>query len=453
MGLDASRDLQTLTNLQASLRGYKRQSKSAYALRLHFSKLERIYQSGSYKRASAASLQPLIRSYQAETFLLSSGDMILLVGSITPDVIEKALVQVRADLSGSEVIGGLSGEAGVSDAFTSWYALETDLSRFEGLVFELKQAAAPNPETAADQPGRLPDPRGQEAAQPSIKAAEGPAPVRGGAPEGRVIKRVEFPSMEADQVHKGPSRLMDFEMFNAVVMNLLSMNLSDLMQRENVVALVPGVPAAAVMTHRFVSFERVMERSFGDQTIEVDPWFRGYIQDLIADRFIASLDGLPTEQSIASSLRVTTRVVLSPTFERFNRALGDVPRKRIILEFSIVDAVANTDAFIQATDRVRAEGFRVQISDMNTRAFMWLQAKSMEVSFVKLSASQAAYEDWLSPTRPPATDLRKAIQAFGAERVIIGNCTRLAYAEAAQKLGVFLFAGPAIDETMVKDSA
>lgn len=439
-----TKDQQNIQNCLAAINEARTRSANRFGLHLRISGLERMFRDSGFRRLVGQALQPLVKAHGSKMFPLTNADMLIVTGTPPLDVIDKCLREVRTCYKGSKVVDAIDAKPGVSDALVTWYPLDSKLDEFEKLVKTLESLLC-----VADEP-----PAPQSADIPFAKVPEGvvpQAPPAGAAPKGpskpAPAKKVRLPGDEEEAELTGradPSAHMDMDRFASVGRQLAGADLSGLMERTDVMALTPQAPPVPVMVHREVPFEKVTETFLGRRDMVVDPWLRGYVEDLVSDRLLSSHPDVGDESSIASSLRATISTILSPTFEQFDRSLGERPRKRVILEMSVFDAFVDPGRFVAALERVKERGFRTQIAGLDARAFLWVTTSAFDVNFIKLKASQVAYEHWLKPTEGEAVAFRQAVKAFGPQRVILDGCSKPGYVTAAQKLGLYLFSGSAV---------
>jgi len=198
--------------------------------------------------------------------------------------------------------------------------------------------------------------------------------------------------------------------------------LSDLMQRQTAVQLIPGGQSRLQPLYREITFSvAVLEaRLAATGQANADPFLFRYLASRLDERMLDVLrldlqaDGPMTggarDPGPRLHLNLTLAGVLSDRFAQFATACRAVGA-RVGIEISLVEACADAEAFMTARTRLRLAGLALILDGVSHHALMLTTPMALEPDLVKL--------DW-SPHLPeagPAID--KAVMALGRDRVVL----------------------------------
>ncbi|WCL54264.1 EAL domain-containing protein [Gimibacter soli] len=379
------------------------------AVHVRLSGLERHFRDSYFRRALAATLKPLLsRPGVLHQTMAGLGDIVFTVRGIDDVEIEAYLVKARKDLKDSDVIQGLNPAPGKSDMFVGWYNLDTDGATFKAQMDELvrEELAIANPKPTGIAPKKI-----------SL------------VPVDRPDKQTVVKSL-------------DPELFLALTKALHGADVSGLVRKQGIVAVMPGAPQTPVMVHRSIPFSVITETLLAGVKLQSDRWLAGYIEDFVTERLLASGPNMANEHSLASMVRVTSHAVNSKGFEMFERSLGGLSRAKVVLEFSARDAIERPAEFNKACDFARERGFRLALSDVGAEGLAWFQPGNVPVEFFKVRCPAGDVPGWWE------TPVKKAvaylIDAVGKARVIMDGIDDKGDLEVATKQGVTLFQGKAV---------
>lgn len=211
--------------------------------------------------------------------------------------------------------------------------------------------------------------------------------------------------------------------------------ISDLMQRQTAVLLLPGSEPRLRPLFREITFSvAVLEaRIAASGQANADPFLFGHLASRLDGRMLDVLrqdlqvNGQLTAGARGSGptlhLNLTLAGILSDRFARFAatcRAVG----AQVGVEVSLVEACADPEAFIAARIRLRLAGLALVLDGVSHHALMLTMPMALEPDLVKL--------DW-SPQLPEAgPGVERAVLALGGARVVLHR----AETEAALRWGL-----------------
>jgi hypothetical protein len=407
----------TFDKLKDFLRQLKRHTEGRRALHIKMSRLERHLRDGHFRRASAAALRPLVERHGAVMFPLPNSDIIMVTKSASIQDMGAALTNVYKELKSSAVVSGLSVSPGTSDDFTTWYDLQEDYDALSKDVDALEATGTAVTNTPA-----------QSINEPVSKST---------APKSRVqYVDVKPPSVTA------VSRDLEPEMLLALANALKSADVTSFIKQQSIMAIIEKHGSVPVMLHQYVPNSVVFDHLLTKTKLRANPWFDGYLADLIADRVLSSDINMTNAQSLASSIKVTVNSVMGSAFDGFNKSLGDIARSKVILDFSLNDMFANSVMFLSARDKIKELGFKYAISNMDLVSFGWANKELLAADFVKIRYPNDVSNYWLDSKR--SLVLKTRLKDMGIAKFILEGCDDKQTIERGQSLGFNMFQGSAV---------
>lgn len=429
-----SKDMKSVDEMVDFARQLRLHAEGRLAIHVRVSLLERYFRDEHYRRFIAMTLRPLLTKYDAAMFALPTNDVVLITKDAKIDHIDPLLHHIRRKFRDSALIKSLDPVQGISDAFVEWFDIGEDYQGFRKYIEELADeiavdVAKPAPEQEADPinpwPGKL--------------KAQSPSAIEDKPSTKRKMKMVPIkpPSKEI----RDP-RELDPVLMVALHKALSTADVTNMLRRQRVMAVVGKEPSEAVIEHLFVPVSVVFGKLLMAKVYSHDRWLEGYLAELLARRLLLSLPNMENRESVASSLRISCAAIGDAGFDRFDQSLGGLSRSAIILELSVADVVTNFGDYLYALAKISSMGYRVMIGDIDLRALRWLDYHSFDADFVKLRLPAGETEDWRTPELEAA--LRDQIIRIGIGRVVLEGCDNEEQIEIGQRLGITLFQGEAV---------
>ena len=224
--------------------------------------------------------------------------------------------------------------------------------------------------------------------------------------------------------------------------------ISDLMQRQTAVLLLPGSQPRLRPLFREVSFSvAVLEaRIAAIGQAHADPFLFGHLAGRLDGRMLDVLredllaNGLLTGGARGAGptlhLNLTLAGILSDRFAQFAATCRTVGAQ-VGVEVSLVEACADPEAFITARTRLRMAGLALVLDGVSHHALMLTTPMALEPDLVKL--------DW-SPRLPEAgAAVEQAVLALGSARVVLHRAETEAALSWGLAHGIRRFQGRHVD--------
>jgi hypothetical protein len=237
-----------------------------------------------------------------------------------------------------------------------------------------------------------------------------------------------------------PARLARLEI------SLASMDLSGLIRRQTVCALLPQSGPQALFAEVHVALRELAEALVPGVDLTADPWL---FQRLAVSLDRRLLSCLATQQlgapagAISVNLRLAT--LLSPEFLRFDHDYRRQTSAPVIIELQLIDIFAELGAYLFIREFVRDRGYLMCIDGLHYLHLPLIDRKRLGADLVKMIWS-ADLLDALNEAR--RDELKSAIKRVGVDRVILCRCDSVDAIRWGQSLGVRLFQGHYIDSRL-----
>lgn len=198
----------------------------------------------------------------------------------------------------------------------------------------------------------------------------------------------------------------------------------------------PAAPERA-LTELAVSLEELEARL--EVTLRRNDWLRHEVAAML-DRGVLrhiARDRWRSNRRFSVDLHVPT--VLGDQFADLARAIPAEARRTLTIELASWELGLSAPRFTEAAERLGDFGFAVAVDRVPLEALATLDSGGIDLAYVKAA--------WPRTPSPAAAErLAAAVARFGAERVILWNCTGPAALEAGRTAGITLFQGRAADE-------
>jgi EAL domain-containing protein (putative c-di-GMP-specific phosphodiesterase class I) len=366
------------------------------AVHVHLSKLRPYNRRDQHLRIARNTFENLVRSYEGQIFALANVDIVFICKGATTAALDAAVLKMRYLFSEDPIAQG--DDPATGDKFCTWYDLERDyddlLAAAEKIVAERERRNTE--ETAA--------------------AWRRPAPA--------------LTPLEPDQLGR-------------VVQALARADLSNVIRRQPICAVLAGAPPQPIFTELFVSIAD-LQRVVAPQThLGSNRWLFQYLTETLDKRMLATLPKLDDSSvSARISINLNVATLLSQEFLNFDAALRGNARGTLVIELQAIDVFADLGSFIFTRDFVRERGYRLCLDGLSHLTAPLIDREKLGLDLLKIV--------WSSDMCDPAMDRRLAdikelIGRAGEARVILCRCDNADAISIGQSLGITLFQGRHVD--------
>lgn len=427
-----SKNSKSVTDMLDYVRQLRRHTEGRRAIHVKLSGLEKHFREEHYRRFVASALRPLITKFGATMFALPNTDVVLMVKDASVDTIDPLLNNIRRKYKDSELVASIDAIQGVSDAFVGWFDLEEEYADFLDYVQTLADGLLSETPDAKEEETQAPRKRTPGLLEIKSRPVERLKP----------SKKLKMVAVEPEKAN-ADVRDLDVELLHSVTNALQAADVTNMIRRQQVMAILGSQAAQPVMVHRFIPLDVVFDTLLETKVQALDTGLKGYLESFLSSRLLAMMPNMHNEQSLASSLRISCESVSTGNFDEFDKSLGSLQRSAVVIELSAMDLMANYDLYIAAYEKLDRLGYKISVADLDPRMLLWMDYSDLRADFVKLRRPAGASGLWLANTNEK--QLKERIQKIGFARIILDGCENKSDIEAGQQLGITLFQGEAAD--------
>lgn len=374
---------------------------------LHLSALQPQNRREHHVRIALNAFENMVKGLKGQVFVLSNSDIVFIFKDAALDETESAIIKVKFLFSDDPMLVD-EGE-GDKVAFVDWFDMERDY----GELLALAQRAAHEEDAR----------RTQEFAKGFI-AQQAAKQVSAGQPlTPQMLNRIEEALMRAD--------------------------LSNMMRRQAICAIVGKASPQPIFSELFISIADLRETLLPDVNLASSPWLFQHLTETLDRRVLAMLikhDDRTVAGDVSINLNVQT--LIAPEFLTFDDNLQAGMRGTIVLEVQKVDVFADLGAFLFARDFAHERGYRVCIDGANLESLPFIDRTRLGVDLIKITWNPAMKTGLL----PNGMKIDQYIARCGAGRAILARCDDQEAIDFGRQAGITMFQGRHVEALIANDS-
>ena len=372
-------------------------------MHLHLSRLRPNNRRDHHIRIAAATFEGIVQNYEGQTFILSNSDIFFICKGATLQDIDTAVMKVRFLFSEDPLAQGDEEED--IHKFCTWYNMQ---SQYDDVL---------------------------EVAKKMHRERERQARMNATADPKAGAKRSGRRPIEPEQLGK-------LEQF------LARADMSNLMRRQSICAITPGMPPQPVFQELYISIPDLQNTMLPEYDIGANPWLFQHLTQTLDSRML-SLLMRNDDSSIASSFSINMNVstVLSPQFLNFDSSLKAVARGTVVVEFQKIDIFGDMGAYVFARDFLRERGYRICLDGLNHLTIQFIDRERLGLDLLKVIWTPDMAED-NSGSR--LTELKQHVDRCGRARIILCRCDNDEAVRFGQSLGLTMFQGRHVDKILAE---
>ena len=372
------------------------------ALHVKLSMLRRQNRQAQRLHIAAMALDPLINAKEGTLFRLQNDDFVVLCKDASPQALCEAVREIAALFVGDPAVQDAEKEV---SQFWQSYDLGTAHTAFVSVIRELLEAAIAAAEAGeGDKPNR---------AAPALK------------------------------------RMLDPKTLGSIQSAIARADLSNVIRRQLVCAVLPGQAPKPVFSEVFTSMNALREVLTPDIDIHGNPWlFRDLTSHL--DRRVLSFLGHKDDSTLSKAFSINMNVasLYAQEFLSFDRRLSDEARETVVIELQLVDIMSDLDSFFFSRNFLRARKYRFCLDGLTYQTLPVINTERLDFDLIKIIWSPELHE----AAAAKDDGLMAAVKAIGAKRIVLIRCDDEVAFETGKMLGSSLYQGFLIDR-LVKGTA
>ncbi|MBI1275046.1 EAL domain-containing protein [bacterium] len=242
-----------------------------------------------------------------------------------------------------------------------------------------------------------------------------------------------------------PSRLSSIES------DILAADLSRVMRRQPICALVPGKPVRRVFDEFYINIPHLRKLIMSNVDLTANRNLFAYLTQILDGKMLDMLRKQPAAYfDTPLSLNLNVSSLLSDKFSAFDAAMKPQLRVSVVIEIQVSDVFADMQGFIFAKEMVQKKGYRVCLDGLTDLSFTQLDRAALGFDLAKLQWNSAIKTGM--PKEERERILRTAVERCGPTRLILCRCDTREAVEHGQSMGISLFQGRYLDTLINPDS-
>lgn len=373
------------------------------AVHLHLSRLSAANRREHHLRIAVSAWEGLIKKFDGQLFQLGNNDIVVVTKGAAVAEIDNVVLKLRF-LFSEDPLADSSGESG-NQTFCTWYELARDYPRFMAMAQDM---------LARKKAGYAQD-----------------------------IARSAAAHLEKDlPVYEPPKQPLDAARLARLEQGLGSMDLSTMVRRQPVCAVLPNVPPTPLFQEIFVAIAELTKRLMPDVDLASDRWLFHRLTQTLDYRVLTILPDLEGKERLSSSINLNVATTLSPQFQAFEKKLRAATQKTMVAELQVVDVFGDVGTYIFARDFLRDRGWRICLDGLNYLTFPLLAKCDLGFDLYKVIWSPELDGQVQEQRR---RKFQQAVESVGADKVVLCRCDTQRAIEFGQSMGIRLFQGRLLD--------
>ncbi|MBI4185133.1 MAG: hypothetical protein HY521_14175 [Proteobacteria bacterium] len=243
---------------------------------------------------------------------------------------------------------------------------------------------------------------------------------------------------------------MTSDLLGRVVEALARADLSNLMRRQSVAAIIGNAPPQAVFAELYVSIKDLRDTLLPDVDLTGNRWLFQHLTETLDRRMLSLLtknDDASVFGDISINLNVST--LLSTDFLRFDDNVKAGMRGTIVVELQAIDIFSDLGAFGFARDFAHERGYRICVDGLTHLTIPFVSRERLGVDLLKINWHPSMP---LFVRGPEGEEFRKLIKQIGETRIILCWCGDAGAIEFGQSLGITLYQGRQIEQMLNEET-
>jgi hypothetical protein len=368
------------------------------ALHLHLSELKSHNRREHHLRIAIATFEDHVKAFEGQIFKLSNQDLFFLYKNVDPRAVDEAVMRVKYLFTDDPLTRDV--DDGGPNRFVTWYDVDRDFQALFAKVRAIYDEVQKRAKRLAAMGGDLP----------------------GGKPP------------------INPHKLGE------LIDTITSADLSNLMRRQPVYAVLSGQPPQAVFRELFISIADLQKQVLPNFNILANRWLFQYLTETLDKRMLALLmrnDDPAIANSFSVNLNVST--ILSAEFLAFDSSLKSGARGTIVLELQLVDVIADLATYHFARDFAHERGYRVCLDGVTELTLPHVDREKLGLDLVKLQWSPSLADEHGSEAQ---RRLQSFVEQTGKSRVVMCHVDSPDAMRCGQAAGIALYQGRGLDQVM-----
>jgi len=372
------------------------------AVHLHMSKLRKLNQRDHYLRIASNNFSNLVNDHEGQLYRLRNNDIVVIVKNATVTQMDEIVLRIKY-LFGDDPLVDSEGENDLE--FVTWYNLENDYDLFVRDIKFIHNEYRSSIETEAAETENQP------------QAAETIA----------------------------PNQALDARRLGQMIEVISTSDVTSLLRRQTVCAILPGETARPVFNEIFVSIDTLRKRVMPEVDLHANRWLFQHLTEFLDVRLLRALPDAERAVELPASININVSTILSDEFTNFERQFRIMTQKTLLVELQSIDVFSDLSAFNFARDYLHERGYRVCLDGLTPQSFPLIRRAEFGLDMEKIIWDENTGEE-ITGGRSEA--FRETIRSTGAARVVLCRCDSREAMDFGHAHGITLFQGRYVERLL-----
>lgn len=369
------------------------------AIHIHLSRLQQHHRKDHYLRIALETFEAQVRAHAGHIFTLTNGDLFFLGKDIKPNILYEAVDRLRL-LFAEDPLTQYVHDDDEGGSFASFYDFTENYEILHQDVLLIHKSAERLKRTRENETGK------------------------GRSGHGRTFQPGDLAKL---------------------ITILERADLTPVIRRQMAcVVLETGIPQP-VFEETFVSIDDLQKTCTPDIDLLSDRWLFHYLTRTLDKRVLSVLMASGIKADTPFSINMNIETLLSPEFRRFDEAVPQGLRGKMVIELHKNDVFGDMGAYIFARDLLHERGYRLCLDGLTQHTLPLIDRDRMGLDLFKVYWAPEGLKTLLDGNYQP---VRALIKGYGEGRTILCRCESEEAITAGKKLGIGIFQGRYIDRLL-----
>lgn len=236
-----------------------------------------------------------------------------------------------------------------------------------------------------------------------------------------------------------PSELKEIEE------RLSGANLASFIRQQSIYMIVDGIDSRRIYEEIYISIKDLGEAILPDKNLLSNKWLFQSLTETLDKRMIAFLETEKDNLKATYSLNLNIATIITEEFQHLDSTLPADLRKRLIIEFQLLDIFSDIETYRFACQYLKSRGYRICIDGITHHTVALIDRKLLQADLIKVLWSPLLLSDPLM-----VKDLKHHIERQGIANFILCRCDSQEAIDLGKSLNIAIFQGFFVDQ-MIRD--
>lgn len=251
-------------------------------------------------------------------------------------------------------------------------------------------------------------------------------------------------SIEGSEEGVVTRRIFNSKLLGAIEAALVKADVTTFIKSKPVCSVIKGASPQVSFYEKNIDVDSLISTLAPGVDSASNMWFRKYLSQVSCERALSLFSSQEAAEHLGTfSIRLSLQTVLSQEFQRFDRELGEYPRRNILVGLSVEEIINDLDSYQLVRDILKKKDYNIYLLDLTPDLLDLVDVSKLTPDFLRV--------DWPEKDDPSmvsslSNNLKKNMDILGPSCVILGGCHQDIPIRFGHKIGLYLFQGDFVDK-------